>query len=148
MSSSSTAVLNGGLRDVRPVPPGNQLERLASTGAPARSPRRPNSVTGIRSSAPAVEARRTAAALKQRERDELEQIVAGTVDVGELLRELGSADVDGALAVVVAARFQLDRVERQLVRLALQSGRSWARIGAALGIASGRATHDRFASTR
>ena len=85
MSSSPTAAPTGGLRDARAVPPGNQVERLASTGAPASSPAQTDSVTGIRSSAPAVEARRAAAALKQGQRDELERIVAGTVDVGELL---------------------------------------------------------------
>jgi anti-anti-sigma factor len=43
--------------------------------------------------------------------------------------------------VIFAARSQLDQTERQLVRLALRAGRSWARIGPALGICTGRATH-------
>jgi hypothetical protein len=86
--------------------------------------------------------------LKHQQRDELDRIVAGTAEVGELLRELGSDDVDRALAVIVAARSQLDLTERQLVRLALQGGRSWARIGAALGMSSGRVTHERFGGPR
>ncbi len=148
MSSSSPAALNGGLRDVRAVPFGNQVEHPVSAGAPASSTRRPRSVTGIGSSSAAREARQAAATLKRQQRDELDRIVAATVEVGELLRELGSDDVDQALAVIVAARSQLDHTERELVRLALRAGRSWARIGAALGIHSGRATHERFGGSR
>jgi hypothetical protein len=94
----------------------------------------------------AGESRNADAALKQQERDELDRIVARTGEVGELLSGLGSDDVDRALAVICAARLQLDQTERQLVRLAIQAGRSWARIGAALGFGNGRATHERFAA--
>ena len=148
MSSSSPAALNGGSRDVRAAPFGNQVEPPAGASAPARSTRRPSSVTGIRSGAAAREAREAAATLKHQQRDELDRIVTATVEVGELLRELGSDDVDRALAVIVAARSQLDHTERELVRLALRAGRSWARIGAALGMCSGRATHEHFGGAR
>ena len=148
MSSSSPAVLHAELRDVRAVPLGYQLERPASTGAPVRSTSKPSSGPGIRSSAPAGEARKAPAALKQQDRDELDRIVARTVEIGERLSELGSDDVEQALAVIFAARSELDLTERQLVRLALHAGQSWARIGAALGIRSGRAAHERFGSTR
>jgi hypothetical protein len=146
--SSSPAALNGGLRDVRAVPFGSQVDHPASASPPATSAPRPSSVSGIGNSAAGREAREAAATLKHQQRDELDRIVAGTAEVGELLRELGSDDVDRALAVIVAARSQLDLTERQLVRLALQGGRSWARIGAALGMSSGRVTHERFGGPR
>ena len=144
MSFSSPAVLNRGLRDVRPVRLGNQVDRHTSNGAPASSVSKRSSDTGIRSGTSAGEAHKAPAGPKQEQRDELDQIVAKTVALGELLSELGSDDVDRALAVVFAARSQLDLTERQLVRLALQGGRSWARIGAVLGIRSGRAAHEQF----
>jgi len=144
MSFSSPAVLKRGLRDVRPVRLGDQVDRHTSNGAPASSASKPSSDTGIGSCAPPGENRKAPAAPKQEQRDELGRVVARTVELGELLSELGSDDVDRALAVIFAARSQLDVTERQLVRLALQGGRSWARIGAVLGIRSGRAAHEQF----
>jgi hypothetical protein len=85
-----------------------------------------------------------ASGLEQQHRGELERIAAGAAAAGALLTDLGSDGVDQALAAVAAARYELDLTERQLVRLARQAGRSWAQIGAQLGITTGHATHERF----
>jgi hypothetical protein len=100
------------------------------------------------SNAPVRQSHDGGTAVKARQRDELRRIVAGIAEVGELLSDLGPDDVDRALAVVFAARSQLERTERQLVRLARHAGGSWARIGAAMGICSARATHARFGGTQ
>ncbi len=87
---------------------------------------------------------KTSAAGDKKQRDELDRVAAGAVEVGELLRDLSSDDLDRALASVSTARYELDLTERQLVRLARQGGRSWAQIGLALGITTGHATHERY----
>jgi hypothetical protein len=90
---------------------------------------------------------RTTGTFNQSQQAELESLVARAGEVAGLLGEIRSDDVEQALAVIFTARSQLDETERQLVRLALKGGRSWARIGVALGIQSGRATRDQFGGT-
>jgi hypothetical protein len=145
MSSLSPAALNGRSRSSPAPTLGDRVEHPASNGAPASDR---TGGTQFSSNAVAGGSRRAGAALKQQQREELGRIVASTAEVGELLGDLGSDDVDRALEVVFAARSELDRSERQLVRLALQAGRSWARIGDALGIHTGRAAQARFGNTQ
>jgi hypothetical protein len=147
MSTLSPGALHGGLRSSPPLPLTDPAERPAGQAPPASATSNGSRATWVNNAA-ARESRRASVALKQQQRDELDRIVASTAEVGQLLTELGSDDVDRAMAVIFAARSQLDQTERQLVRLALQAGQSWARIGAALGIGTGRATHERFGNTR
>lgn len=148
MSTLSPAVRHRGSRRSPALPLGDHVPRPPSNRAPASGTSNGSFGTRFKSNPAAGESRRAGAALKQQQRDELGRIVAGTAEVGELLRDLGSDDVDRALAVIFAARSQLEQTERQLVRLAVQAGRSWARIGDALGIRTGRAAHERFGGTR
>lgn len=126
------------------LPFADPAERHASNAAPATATGNGSSGTQVTSSSAAGEARDANVVLRQQHREELDRIVARTAKVGELLSELSPCDVEQALAVTFAARSELAQTERQLVRLALQSGQSWARIGAALGMHTGRATNERF----
>jgi hypothetical protein len=127
-----------------PLPFADPAEDHASKAAPATTTSNGSSGTQVESSSAAGAARETNVILRQQHREQLDRIVARTTEVGELLSELSPYDVEQALAVTFAARSELAQTERQLVRLALQSGQSWARIGAALGMHTGRATNERF----
>jgi hypothetical protein len=148
MSTLSLGALHGASRRPPALPLTDPVERLASNAARASSTNNGTCGTPVKSNAAAGEFGKASVPLKQQQRDELDRILASTAEVGQLLGELDSDDVDRALAVIFAARSQLDRTERQLVRLALQTGRSWARIGSALGIRTSRATRERFGNTR
>jgi hypothetical protein len=128
------------------LPRVNPVERPASKAAAASATRNGDSGSHVKSTVAAGELRQTSATFKQTRRDELDSIVARAGEVAALLGELSSDDVDQALAVIFAARSQLDQTERQLVRLAVKDGRGWARVGVALGIQGGRATRERFGS--
>jgi hypothetical protein len=142
MSPLSSAARRRESRALPPVPPAKPMERRASNG---QSPTGDKSRGAAeQSSGASGESRNAAQALKQAQRNELGRIVSRASEVGALLSELGPDDVDRALAVIFAARDQLEETERQLVRLALQAGLSWARIGAALGICTGGATQERL----
>jgi DNA-directed RNA polymerase specialized sigma24 family protein len=98
----------------------------------------------VNNDAPEPEPGSASPALELRHRDELERIAAGAAESARLLRDLGSTGLEEALAVISQARYELDRTERRLVRLARRAGLSWAQIGVQLGITTGTATRERF----
>lgn len=148
MSTFSPCALRGESRSSPALQLADPVERTARKAAPASPTRNGSYGTRFKSNPAAGESPKAGLALKEQHRHELDRIVASVAEVGQLLSELGPDDVERALEVIFAARCQLDKTERQLVRLALRAGRSWARIGAALGICTGRATHERFGDTR
>lgn len=148
MSTLSPSVLHGGSRSSPALQLADPVERTARKAAPASPTSNGRYGTRFKSNPTAGESPKASVALKEQHRHELDRIVASAAEVGQVLSELGPDDVERALAVIFAARSQLDQTERQLVRRALQAGRSWARIGAALGICTGRATHEHFGDTR
>ena len=140
-----SALPSGARRRSPALPRVDPVEHPARNGAPAGAARNRDRGSHVKSSVTAGEFRHAEATFKEPRPDELALIVATAAEVGKLLGELSpDDDVDQALAVIFAARSQLDQIERQLVKLALRGGRSWARIGVALGIQGGRATSERF----
>ncbi len=69
---------------------------------------------------------------------ELDRDLARIADVlaklGQRLKLADGDGVDAALTTVADSRYELDRIERELVKLARQAGRSWAQIGADLDL--------------
>jgi hypothetical protein len=65
---------------------------------------------------------------------ELARIADLLAKVGRRLKLPDGESIDEALSTVADSRYELDRIERELVKLARQAGRSWAQIGADLNL--------------
>jgi hypothetical protein len=70
----------------------------------------------------------------QRLERDLVRISAVLAALGKRLERPGDEGVGEALRSVAEVRFELERVERELVTLARRTGRSWAEIGAELNL--------------
>jgi hypothetical protein len=68
---------------------------------------------------------------------ELDRDLARIADVlaklGQRLKLAEGDGIDAALTTVADSRYELDRIERELVKLARQAGRSWAQDWRRLG---------------
>jgi hypothetical protein len=78
------------------------------------------------------------ASIPSSETQELDRALARLADVladiGRRLSHPADGAVDEALTTVANLRYELEQIERELVRLSVRAGRSWAQIGTDLNL--------------